>query len=173
MSEALLVGLPVYPPRSGRGGCRRGRPRLFSDSCLSSRGVVRVAHTLTFAASHRYDPTESGITVPIRLTAGQESVELSAKLDTGASCCIFPRGYGESLGLNVEAGLPQSIATATGSFLTYGHEISISALGLRFDVLAYFAADPHFSRNVLGRQGWLRQVRLGLVDYDGELFIGH
>lgn len=30
-----------------------------------------------------------------------------------------------------------------------------------------------FPRNVLGRQGWLNQVRLALIDYDGKLFLSH
>ena len=32
-----------------------------------------------------------------------------------------------------------------------------------------FAEDENFSRNVLGRQGRLDRVRLGLVDYEGKL----
>jgi hypothetical protein len=35
----------------------------------------------------------------------------------------------------------------------------------------YFAADAAFSRNVLGRQGWIDRIRLGLVDYEGKLYL--
>ncbi|MBI3760218.1 MAG: hypothetical protein HY269_10775, partial [Deltaproteobacteria bacterium] len=42
-----------------------------------------------------------------------------------------------------------------------------------FDVMVYFAQDYVFNRNVLGRHGFLQLVRLGLVDYDGQLFLSH
>jgi hypothetical protein len=35
----------------------------------------------------------------------------------------------------------------------------------------YFAKDESFTRNVLGRQGWLDRVKLGLIDYEGRLFL--
>jgi hypothetical protein len=40
-----------------------------------------------------------------------------------------------------------------------------------FDVMVYFAVEASFKRNVLGRGGWLDHVRLGLVDYQGELYL--
>jgi hypothetical protein len=82
-----------------------------------------VALTLTFEELHEYDPGDPGITVPVRLIIGSEVAHVSAKLDTGASCCIFRRKLGEMLGLDVERGFPQRILTAAGSFLTYGHEV--------------------------------------------------
>jgi hypothetical protein len=54
--------------------------------------------------------------------------------------------------------------------MAYGHELTLSALGYQFDVTVYFAADQSFPRNVLGRHGWLQQLRLGIVDYDGKLY---
>jgi hypothetical protein len=38
-------------------------------------------------------------------------------------------------------------------------------------MVSYFAHDPEIRRDVLGRFGWLQQVRLGLVDYEGKLFV--
>lgn len=49
--------------------------------------------------------------------------------------------------------MPQWIATPTGSFLTYGHEVTLSALGFQFAVIVFFAADEWFNRDVLGRHG--------------------
>lgn len=120
---------------------------------------------------HEYDAGEPGITVPARLTAGALSQDVVAKLDTGASHCIFRRGVGEALGLDIESGSPQLIGTVTGSFLTYGHEINLATFGLEFVVTVYFAKDEGFKRDVLGRFGWLQQVRIGLVDYEGKLFV--
>lgn len=46
-------------------------------------------------------------------------------------------------------------------------------LGVEFDLTVYFAKYQNFNRNVLGRQGWLQRIRLGIVDYDGNLFLSH
>jgi hypothetical protein len=73
-------------------------------------------YAITDAMLHEYDAGADGITVPIRLTAGGLSQEVLAKLDTGASFCIFRRGIGEALGLEIELGTPQRISTVTGSF---------------------------------------------------------
>jgi hypothetical protein len=35
----------------------------------------------------------------------------------------------------------------------------------------YFAKEESFTRNVLGRVGWLDRVKLGLIDYEGKLFL--
>ncbi|MFQ5741514.1 MAG: hypothetical protein ACE5JX_21160 [Acidobacteriota bacterium] len=62
-------------------------------------------------------------------------------------------------------------STATGSFNTYGHMVTLSALGLDLETMAYFPTNRDFPRNVLGREGWLRQTRLGIVDYDGLMYV--
>ncbi len=123
------------------------------------------------AVLHEYDAGAPGITIPVRLTAGSLSQTAIAKLDTGASYCIFRRGIGEALGLDIESGAPQAIGTVTGSFLTYGHEVTLATLGLEFNVTVYFAREEGFKRDVLGRFGWLQQVKLGLVDYEGQLYV--
>jgi hypothetical protein len=126
---------------------------------------------ITDVILHEYDAGEPGITVPVCLSVGTRNRVFNAKLDTGASYCIFRRGIGEALGLDIESGRPQLIGTATGSFLTYGHEITLSTFGLEYVVTVYFAKDEEFKRDVLGRFGWLQQVRIGLVDYEGKLFV--
>ncbi len=37
--------------------------------------------------------------------------------------------------------------------------------------MVYFFADEHISKNLLGRTGWLDRVRLGIVDYDQQLYL--
>lgn len=129
-------------------------------------------YTLIFAALHQYDTSQVGITIPVELSNGDRNVELTAKLDTGASFCIFRRDYGEALGLNIESGQEENVYLADGFLLkTYGHNITLSALGFQLDVMVYFAADPNITRNLLGRQGWIQQLRIGIVDYDGKLYI--
>jgi hypothetical protein len=135
--------------------------------------MVAVTETLAFAHVHHYDTRRIGITVPVILRSGAGSVDCDAKVDTGSSYCVFRRLYAEYLGLDIEGGIPQRISTVTGSFLAYGHEVTLSVLGIETTTTVYFAADEGFTRNVLGRQGWLNVVRLGLVDYEGKLYLSH
>ena len=130
-----------------------------------------MAETLNFAIAHKYDTRKAGITVDVLLRMGDKELEVATKLDTGASFCIFQRIYGELLGLNIEQDQRETINTPTGGFIAYGHAVTLTVLGLEFQTIVYFAADENFSRNVLGRQGWLDRVRLGLIDYEGKLFL--
>lgn len=129
-------------------------------------------HTLSFADLLEYDAGKDGITVPATLYAGGIYVRVEAKLDTGSTFCVFERLQGELLGLDIERGHPERIGTATGSFLTYGHAVTLSVRDFDFDIIAYFAADEWVNRNVLGRHGWLNRVRMGLLDYEGKLYVG-
>jgi len=130
-----------------------------------------VAHTLTFDTLHIYDAGEDGILLTVELQSGTARARVLAKLDTGASFCIFQREHGEALGLDIESGTPQRVGTTTGSFLTYGHEVTLTSLGLSFTATVYFAALYGFSRNVMGRRGWLDRTQVGIVDYEGQLFV--
>jgi len=133
--------------------------------------VTRVAYTFTFLNKHSYDTTKTGITVPVELIHGSNVVQVDAKLDTGASFCIFERTYGEMLGLNVESGEPETVSTANGTFQVFGHWLTVMALGFQFDAMVYFAADERISRNVLGRRGFIDQIRLCLIEHDGGLYV--
>lgn len=129
-------------------------------------------YTLTFEALHEYDTAQAGITVPVELSVGDEAVKVTAKLDSGSTYCVFRRARGEALGFDIESGMPQRISTATGSFLAYGHNVTLSGLGFALDVMVFFAADEWFNRDVLGRHGWIQQLQLGVVDYEGKLYVG-
>ena len=128
-------------------------------------------HNLAFRRLIEYDAGRTGITVPVQLKLVGQTVEFEAKIDTGSTNCIFARRIGEELGLDIEDGLPKRIGTATGSFLTFEHGITMSILDFNFDVLACFAENEAFQTNVLGRYGFLMQVQLGLIDYDGKLYL--
>lgn len=130
-----------------------------------------MAYTLSFADLLEYDAGKEGITVPVTLYAGGNYVRVESKLDSGSTFCVFARLQGELLGLDIERGYPQRISTVTGSFLIYGHGVTLSVREFDFDIIAYFAADEWVNRNVLGRHGWLNRVRIGLVDYEGKLYV--
>ncbi len=126
---------------------------------------------IEFAAVHFYNTLKTGITLPVLLKHNSLEVDFEAKLDTGLSHCVFARAYGESLGLEIENGFPEMFGTAVGNFIAYGHEITINVLEIETVSTVYFAKEESFTRNVLGRQGWLDRVKLGLIDYEGKLFL--
>jgi hypothetical protein len=130
-----------------------------------------MAHQLDFDRLFRDDLNRDAIFLPITLQRGEHITHLEAQVDTGASCCIFRRDFGEGLGLDVERGFRQEINTVTGAFTTYGHTVTVSVLGFEFEAVVYFAADEGFTRNVLGRSGWLDRVRLGIVYPASEVYL--
>lgn len=127
-------------------------------------------HELFFDAVHDYSSSDA-ISVPVKLRSGDAEAEFVAFVDTGATFCVFERGWGEALGLNIESGSALRFSTATGSFDAYGHALTIETLGREFDAVVYFAEHEGFRRNVLGRRGWLDQVRLGLIEHEAKLYV--
>ncbi len=132
-----------------------------------------MSYELSFAKLIRYDNGKAGIELPITLSLGQEEIKVMAKLDTGSTDCIFQRYCGEELGLDVESGYRKDFSTATGIFIAYGHLITLKVLGTELGAMAYFAKDSTFSRNVLGRNGFLNRVLIALNDYAGKLYFTH
>lgn len=126
--------------------------------------------SLEFAASCHY-ASEDGIEIPTEISVGSQKVELIARLDTGAAHCIFERRYGEELGLDVESGRVQRFRTMAGSFVAHEHEVTIHTLGVEFPAAVFFAQDSGFTRNFLGRSGWLNRLRIGIIDHDLLLFL--
>lgn len=128
-------------------------------------------YPLLFSERYTYDSRSEGITIPALLKTDGKTIEVLAKIDTGAADCLFEHGYGEALGLRVEDGRLKKYATVNGGFDAYGHEISIQVLGTETRAIVYFYADPNIVRNVLGRCGWLDRLRFGLVDYEQVVYI--
>jgi hypothetical protein len=125
---------------------------------------------IEFETSCQY-ASDDGIEIPTELSVGGQKVELMARLDTGAAHCIFERRYGEELGLDIEAGRAQRFRTMAGSFVAYEHELTIHTLGIEFPAAVFFAQDSGFTRNFLGRSGWLDRVRVGIIEYDRLLLL--
>ncbi|HXG68647.1 MAG TPA: aspartyl protease family protein [Blastocatellia bacterium] len=132
-----------------------------------------MAHTFHFRSQHRYDTTKTGIAIPVELLFGPKSVQLDARLDTGASFCIFARSYAELLGIDIESGTPEYVSTANSTLQVFGHWLTVMALGFQIETMVYFAIDGNIRRNVLGRRGWIDRLRLCLIDHDGELYVSH
>jgi predicted aspartyl protease len=130
-----------------------------------------MAETIEFDKTYFYSMFNAGITVSVNLFYADKEVEFDAKIDTGSTFCVFQRLHGELLGLEIEKGIPADISTATGSFRAYGHELTLTVLGIETVSTVYFAESDYFDRNVLGRIGWLDRVKLGLIEQEGKLFL--
>jgi len=126
---------------------------------------------LHFDVLYHYRTTGGGIVVPVDLVVSTLSISAVARLDTGASECLFDQSYAELLGLDVESGYRRVYRTVAGSFVAYGHEVTLRTQGLEWNTLVYFYAARDGEHNFLGRNGWLNQVRLGLVHYDQLLYL--
>lgn len=132
---------------------------------------MKSIQTLTFDELYEYDTRKTGITLPVRLISGDIETKVDAKLDTGASHSIFARIHGENLDLEIESGEPLMVSTVRESFRVFGHELTVRFLDIEFDTKIYFAEDETMRRSVLGRQGFLDRVKLGLIDYEGKLLL--
>lgn len=95
--------------------------------------------SLEFDAEFHYQESPAGILVPIRLTYGDRSVELRARVDTGAADCIFDDSYAQILGIT-DAGVRREYRTVAGSFKAHGHELTIETLGLEWTATVFFHA---------------------------------
>ena len=126
---------------------------------------------LEFAAVHNYNLLEPDITVETILRNGNLRVAFDSKVDTGSTYCIFERKQAEVLEIDVESGDLMTLGTATGSFRAFGHTVELETLGIKFESTVYFAESEYFDRNVLGRFGWLNQIKLAIIDQEGKLFL--
>lgn len=125
----------------------------------------------TFVDSYRYSDQEPGITLPVILRVGDQFANTTAKVDTGAEFCLFSREIGEKLGLQIESGSPLVMDSLAGKFETYGHEVIIQMRRTAIQSFIYFAKYPGLRRNLLGRQGWLRHLKIAIVDYDSLIYL--
>ncbi len=129
--------------------------------------------TIRFRLTHSYEQSQAGIEIPIRLIGNGRDVRILAKVDTGASFCIFQREFAEHLGIDVESGIRQRIGTAAGGFDTYGHSLTLSCFDWEIETTVYFAALPAFPRNVVGQSGWLQHFRIGIIHEESVLYLSH
>lgn len=130
-----------------------------------------MGHQLSFSICHEYDAGDREITIPLMLTSGSKQIEVNGRLDTGASSCVFPREIGEFLGIDIEGGEVQRFSSIHSSSTAYGHWLQISVFGIDFEATVYFVKEPGYPRLLLGRKGFLEKFRIGLIEYDGLLYL--
>src|SRR5438067_7688255 len=102
---------------------------------------------LPFSIEHEYKDLPDGITIPATVTSGSYEVAADAKLDTGSAVCLFSRKTGMLLGLNIESGLYKPLGSLTGTIDAYGHEVTLTTLGISTYCFVYFAKHPGLRRN--------------------------
>lgn len=126
---------------------------------------------LTFEQEHRYPDDEEGISISIKLTHGDKTLRVDAKVDPGAAVCLFSHEVGLKLGIPIEQGIPIKLGGLAGSLDAFGHDVTLQTGNIAFQSFVYFAKYPNLPRNLLGRQGWLRNLKLGVIDYDNLLYL--
>jgi hypothetical protein len=130
-----------------------------------------VSVNINFDIVYDFDTLKTEITVPVCLVSGNEKIKFPAKIDTGSTNCVFERKHADYLQIDIESGEELYFGTATGRFLTFGHELNLEVLGLELYTKVYFIAEKGISRNILGRLGFLNNVLFGLIDYEGKLLL--
>lgn len=128
-------------------------------------------HTIQFRDSYCYASRDDVVALPILLRSGNAVVPVRACVDTGATFCVFATTVAEKLNIEITTGLRTRFVTANSSFEAYGHEVEIESLGVTTHSMVYFFADPLIKKNVLGRNGWLDRVRLGLVHHENLIYL--
>ncbi len=132
-----------------------------------------MATQLIFTEEFRYRDDEEDIAIPVTLDYGSKSAIVSAKVDTGAAVCLFTHEVGLMLGVPIEQGIPIVLSGVGGWMLdAFGHGVTLQTGALSFHSTVYFAKYPGLPRNFLGRRGWLRNIKLALIDYDNLLYLG-
>lgn len=124
-----------------------------------------------FEQEYRFDSAKGGIMIPAFLAANGKRLACPAKVDPGAEYCLFARNYADRLGLDLECGYRLSLGTLTTPFIAYGHNVSLETLNVALEVMVFFPESYEINRNLLGRNGWLQHVKLGLVDYEEMLYL--
>ncbi len=130
-----------------------------------------MSFTIEFHEKETYQSLDAGITINVVLRYGNRVQPCPAKVDTGAEFCLFSRTLADTLEIDVESGFRQEFSTLGGGVIGYAHPIELETLGLRFQSYVYFADSYAVNRNLLGRQGWLQLVKLGLDDYRSEIYL--
>lgn len=126
---------------------------------------------LDFTWEYSYTDETEGINIPTYLGYKDQNIVVNAKLDTGATYCLFRNEHARDLGISVEDGIYMVLDTLGGPLEAFGHEVIIQTCDIAFQSVVYFAKYPNLQRNLLGRQGWLRKLRMAIIDYDNLLYL--
>jgi len=126
---------------------------------------------LIFSRREQCSSLAAAINLETTLRFADLFINRTARVDTGAEVCLFQRAVGEALEIPIESGAEKRLETLTGVLTAYGHDVVLEVLTLQIRPVVFFAESGEVRRNLLGRQGWLQLIRLGIVDYNSELYL--
>ena len=126
---------------------------------------------IDFQKNATYNSLKSGITIETTLRFGDLEAKCLSKSDIGADFCLFGRSIAEDLEIEIETGYRQTFSTLAGGLVAFGHNIKLETVGLRFESYVYFADSYSINRNLLGREGWLRLIKFGVIDNESQIFL--
>jgi hypothetical protein len=126
---------------------------------------------LSFDYEYRYEDDEEGIPLPVKLTFGGHTVGVTAKVDPGAAVCLFRHEIGVKLGVPIDQGIPITLGGLTGTLEASVTNSHCKQRNSAFKASSTSPKYPDLPRNLLGRRGWLRNLRLGLIDYYNPLYL--
>jgi hypothetical protein len=130
-----------------------------------------MTYPVEYQRKSRYKSLAQGISIEAILRSNGLETSCDAKVDTGAEVCLFERSVADTLEIEVESGYRERFSTLAGGVVGYAHPVELETVGLRFQTYVYFAESYSIRRSLLGRQGWLQLVQLGLDDYHSELYL--
>ncbi|MBO0722595.1 MAG: hypothetical protein J2P41_17360 [Blastocatellia bacterium] len=126
-----------------------------------------MATIIEFDVVFNYADLGEGIEIPLVIIANGRSMMTVGFVDTGCGACLFSNEIGMNLGIDIESGELAIFKSGAGvSVQAYGHLVVIEFLGIAFESIVYFAKYTGLQRNLLGRDGFLRKLRFGLIEYD-------
>ena len=128
-------------------------------------------YQLDFQIKYLYPTTADGITIPVSLSVGDVIVDARAKVDCGAAFCLFQREIADELGIDVESGIPMRMSTLTGTLPTFGHSVTLQFFDVAYDSIIFFASYHNIPRNLLGMNGWMNRLLLGLDSQHEVLYL--
>ncbi len=131
-----------------------------------------MAYTLNFEKQLNYNTEEDSIAIETKIKYVNQDFSFAAKLDKGASLCIFKREVAEELEIEVEnTKIRQRVRNASGGiFNVFGHFVTLEIADFEFECLVYFA-ESYVAANVLGKRGFLDKFRIAIDDHEGKLFL--
>lgn len=130
-----------------------------------------MTYSLDFSIKHQYPDHEPGISVAVLLSYGDKIEKVSAKFDPGSDFCVFTQDVALLLEIPLETGFKKTFDTSAGLIEAYGHELTFISFGHEHTAMVFFAATPGHRRNLLGRQGWIRNFGIALFDYDSVMYL--
>lgn len=128
-------------------------------------------YQLDFKIRYQYETTKIGITIPVVLSVGGLTADANSKFDPGSEYCLFQREIADRLSLDVESGLFLRMSSIGWTFDTYGHHLTLQFLGLTVESMVFFSAHYGLPRNLLGRNGCLDRMLVGLDVYQEFLYL--